>query len=66
MTSGVRCLLKGTDTSINGVLDPLNLIFCLISDPNCLTRNLTNPLLAHARCCRLPCLPSLPVLVQWI
>lgn len=45
MTSGVRCLLKGSDTSINGFLDPLNLILRLISDPNCLTRNLTNPCL---------------------
>ena len=26
MTSGVRCLLKGTDTSIKGALDALDLI----------------------------------------
>src|ERR1700756_2145587 len=45
MTSRVLCLLKGTDTSINGVVGPLNLILRLISDPNCLTRNLTNPCL---------------------
>jgi hypothetical protein len=34
--------LKGPDTGINGVLDPLNLILRLIRDPNRLTRNLTN------------------------
>jgi len=42
MTTGVRCLLKDSDTSINGVLDTLNLILRLISDPNCVTRNLMN------------------------
>jgi hypothetical protein len=42
MTSGVLCLLKGTDTSVNGILDPLNLILRLISHPNCPTGNLTN------------------------
>jgi|ERR1700757_2583935 hypothetical protein len=43
MTTGVRCLLKGSDTSVDGVLDTLSLIFRLISNSNCLTRNLTNP-----------------------
>jgi hypothetical protein len=42
MTRGVLCLLKGSDTGINAVLDPLNLILRLIRDPNRLTRNLTN------------------------
>lgn len=42
MTSRVRCLLKGSDTSINGILDTLNLILRLIGNSNCLTSNLTN------------------------
>lgn len=53
MTRGVLCLLKGSDTSINGVLDTLNLMLRLIRDPNCLTRNLTNlglPTLDAAGC----------------
>jgi len=42
LTRGVPCFLKGADTSINGVLDALNLILRFIRDPNCLSRNLTN------------------------
>lgn len=34
MTNGVRCLLKGPDASINGFLDSLNLILCLIRFPS--------------------------------
>jgi hypothetical protein len=34
--------IKHTDASINGILHALNLILRLISDPNCLPRNLTS------------------------
>ena len=41
-TGEVLYLLKGTDTSINGVPDALNMILRLISHLNCLIGNLTN------------------------
>jgi hypothetical protein len=41
-TGEVLYLLKGADTSINGVPDTLNTILRLIRDLNCLIGNLTN------------------------
>lgn len=41
MTRGVLCLFKGTDASINGTLDALNLLLRLIGQSNYFTGNLT-------------------------